>query len=123
MQNNMVYGGFEGFWSSYGRRQVYTSIWKAIFGHQKWSFSPYGQILKIRFSAIKYRILDFLSDSSRGRYPLSIPHMFRGGKKVKRCEFFDAEEKTPDPLVCGDSVMYNALKSHRGTEQTFSDNT
>ena len=73
-------------------------------------FAPYGQILKIRFSAIKYRILDFLSDSSRGRYPLSIPHMFRGGKKVKRCEFFDAEKKRPDQLVCGDSVICKISK-------------
>ena len=72
-------------------------------------FAPYGQILKIRFSAIKYRILDFLSDSSRGRYPLSIPHMFRGGKKVKRCEFFDAVKKRSDGEVCGDSASSGGM--------------
>ena len=90
---NMVYGGFEGFWRSYGRRQVYTSIWEAILVIRNGHFAPYGQILKIRFSAIKYRILDFLSDSSSGRYPLSIPHLFRGGKKTIKWRIFSITEK------------------------------
>ena len=64
----MVYGGFEGFWRSYGRRQVYTSIWEAIFGLQKWSFSPIrpdfeNPVLSDKIS--NFRFLDSMHENEK----------------------------------------------------------
>ena len=60
---SMVYGGLRGFGGPMVADRFIPAYERPFLVFKNGNFPPYGQILKIRFSAIKNRILDFLSDS------------------------------------------------------------
>ena len=77
--------------------------------YQKWSFSPYSQILEIRFSAIRNQILDFLSDSRSWRHPLPSPPI----KFSISFQIFDIFKqdiayaaKWAQDITCAHSIVY-----------------